>query len=350
MAVPPQFDHHFFSPHPDERPVFVVGTGRSGTTMLRLMLHRAPELAMLSETWFVPRIWERRWSHPVVDPVEPFRSRLLDLFVDLLGKHDDFPVDFDAYRRRVLDAPPDLAQFLLQLGRQWAHREGADRWGEKTPVHLYDIDVLGRMFPGATFCVMVRDPRDVAASLADAPFAASTDAVAFGVEWRRALAELERWTHGDDHRHVVDGGVDAHVVRVVYEELVDDPDAQLRRICDVADLAHDPAMVAFHEDAPGYAPDQAWMAGVHRPVNTSSVDRWRRDLAPEQVRAIEAVAGTAMERLGYARSGAASDDDVALADQLWAGVQADQQERERPFHDHVRMHRGAYRDLLRTIG
>ena len=349
MAVPPQHDHHFFTPHPDERPVFVVGLGRSGTTMLRLMLHRGPDLAMLSETWFGPRVWERRWSHPVVDPVEPFRRRLLDVYVDLLRKHDDFPIDFDEYRRRVLDAPADLAEFLVQLGRLWAEREDKPRWGEKTPVHLDHVEVLGRMFPGATVCVMVRDPRDVSSSLVQAPFAESTDPVAFAVAWRRSVERLERLAGGRPHHHMLDEGVDAHVVRVRYEDLVDHPEHELRRICDVAELTWDPRMVAFHESA-GYAPDQSWMSGVHRPVNRSSVERWRTDLTDAQVRAVEAVAGTAMDRLGYERSGAASGHDVELAEALWAGVQADEAERDRPWHDHVRMRRGAYRDLLRTIG
>lgn len=349
MAVPPQFDHHFFAPHPDERPVFVVGLGRSGTTMLRLMLHRGPDLAMLSETWFGPRVWERRWSHPIVDPVEPFRSRLLDTFVELLGKHDDFPIDFDAYRRRVLAAPADLAELLVQLGRVWAEREGKPRWGEKTPVHLDHVEVLGRMFPGATFCVLVRDPRDVSASLVDAPFAASTDPVSFAVAWRRAQERLDALTEGQAERHLADDGIDAHVLRVRYEDLVDDPEHQLRRICAAAGLAWDPAMVAFHEAAAGYAPEQPWMSGVHRPVNRSSVQRWRTDLAEGQVRAIEAVAAAAMGRLGYERSGAASDADVELAEALWVGAAAEREERQRPYRDHVAMQRGAYRDLLHTV-
>lgn len=350
MVVPPQHDHHFFSPHPDERPVFVVGLGRSGTTMLRLMLHRGPDLAMLSETWFGPRVWERRWSHPIVDPVEPFRTRLLDLFVELLGTHDDFPIDVDDYRRRVEHAPADLAEFLRQLGHVWAEREGKPRWGEKTPVHLDHVEVLGRMFPGATFCVMVRDPRDVAASLVQAPFTASTDPVGFAVAWRQAQERLDALTGHRAEHHLVEEGIDAHVLRVRYEDLVDDPDHQLRRICRVADLTYDPAMVAFHEAAAGYAPDQSWMAGVHRPVNRSSLQRWRTDLAPPQVRAIEAVAGPDMDRLGYERSGAASDADVELADALWQGAAEVRAEQQRPVRDHVAMHRGAYRDLLRTIG
>ena len=349
MAVPPQHDHHFFQPHPDERPVFVVGLGRSGTTMLRLMLHRGPDLAMLSETWFGPRVWDRRWAFPMVNPVEPFRSRLLDVFVELLGKHDDFPIDMDDYRRRVEAVPADLAQFLLQLGRLWAEREDKPRWGEKTPVHLDHVEVLGRMFPGATFCVMVRDPRDVSASLVDAPFAASTDPVSFAVAWRRALERLDALTAGRGHRHLLEDGIDAHVLRVSYEDLVVDPEQQLRRICDVADLTWDPAMVAFHEAAAGYVPDQSWMSGVHRPVNRSSMQRWRTDLTDAQVRAVEAVAAPLMDRLGYERSGATTDADIELADALWRGAAEEQAERDRPHRDDVAMQRGAYRDLIRTI-
>ena len=350
MAVPPQHDHHFFSPHPEERPVFVVGLGRSGTTMLRLMLHRGPDLAMLSETWFGPRVWDRRWSHPLVDPVEPFRTRLLELYIGLLQKHDDFPLDFDEYRRRVLDAPADLSQYLLQLGRVWAAREGKPRWGEKTPVHLDHVEVLARMFPGATFCVMVRDPRDVSASLVQAPFAASTDPVGFAVAWRRSVERLHALTGGRDDHELVDDGLDATVVQVRYEDLVDEPDRQLQRICDLAGITYDARMLAFHETAAGYAPDQSWMSGVHRPVNRSSMQRWKRDLTGAQVRAVEAVAGPHMERLGYEPSGAATAADVDLVDAVWAGLQEDDRERAGPHRDDISMQRGAYRDLLRTIG
>ena len=285
----------------------------------------------------------------MVNPVEPFRTRLLDLFIELLGKHDDFPLDMDAYRRRVEAAPPDLAQLLLQLGRLWAEREGKPRWGEKTPVHLDHVEVLGRMFPGATFCVMVRDPSDVSASLVDAPFAASTDPVSFAVSWRRAQERLDALTGGRPHRHLLDDGIDAHVVRVRYEDLVDDPARELQRICDVAGLMWDPAMLAFHEAAAGYVPDQSWMSGVHRPVNRSSLQRWRTDLTSPQVRAIEAVCGTLMDELGYERSGAATYADLALVDAVWAGAAEEQAERDRPHHDDVAMQRGAYRDLFRTI-
>ena len=108
-------------------------------------------------------------------------------------------------------------------------------------------------------------------------------------------------------------------------------------------------MLSFHEAAPGYVPDQSWMSGVHRPVNRSSLQRWRNDLTPTAVRAIEAIAGTLMDRSGYDRSGAADDADIELADAIWQGISGDQAERERPHLDDVAMQRGAYRDLLRTI-
>jgi len=117
MFEPPVYEHHFFEPNYDSEPVFVVGLGRSGTTMLRLMLHGHPSIAMLSETWFGPRVWERRWAFPMYSSVEPFQSRLLNVFIGLLQKHSDFPIDFEEYRNRVDDPKADrtIRNYLTKL-------------------------------------------------------------------------------------------------------------------------------------------------------------------------------------------------------------------------------------------
>lgn len=147
--LPPLYDNHFLRPDASAHPLFVVGLPRSGTTMLRLMLHRHPDVAMLSETWFATRVWDCRWGFPMREQAEPFHSRLLDEFIALVsgGGRDDFPLDFVDYRSRVLAGPPHLTSFLSVLGDMWAEWERAVRWGEKSPIRLRYIEVLTAMFP-----------------------------------------------------------------------------------------------------------------------------------------------------------------------------------------------------------
>ena len=44
--------------HSMQAPIFIVGCGRSGTTMLRLMLNEHPEIHIPNESWFLPRLWK----------------------------------------------------------------------------------------------------------------------------------------------------------------------------------------------------------------------------------------------------------------------------------------------------
>lgn len=343
MAVAPLYDQHFASPQQDEA-VFVVGLGRSGTTLLRLMLHAHPAMAMLSETWWAPRVWERRWGFPMRDPVEPFRSRLVDVWVDLLRKEDDFPQDLDAHAAALKEGPADLGLFLVDLGRRWAAATGADRWGEKTPVHVHHLAALHHVLPRLRVVHLVRDPRDVAASLVDAPFAASGDPVGFAVEWRRTLE------HAAAQAEAVDGLADA-VLTLRYEDLVRDTTTSVERVADHVGLDPVPAMLDPSAQAADFSPDQPWMAATHRPVSDRSVGRWRDDLDPAAVAVVEALCLPLMEEHGYEPSTPTGELAAAsrVAQRLWEGVAADAAEQARPVADHVAMHRGTYRDLLETL-
>jgi hypothetical protein len=342
MAVPPLYDHHFARPLDDE-PVFVVGLGRSGTTLLRLMLHASPELAMLSETWWGPRVWDRRWGFPMRDPVEPFRTRLVDGWVELLGKEDDFPQDLAAHRAALLAGPADLGLFLADLGRRWAADQGAGRWGEKTPVHVHHLRVLHHVFPALRVVHLVRDPRDVAASLVRAPFAASVDPVGFAVEWRRTLEHA-------DAQVAADPALADAVLQVRYEDLVRTPAEVVEQVAAHVGVPAVPAMLDPQAQAARFSPDQPWMAATHQPISDRSVGRWRDDLAPDDVAVIEGLCADRMAALGYEPSLPADELAAArrVADRLWHGVEADRHEQARATADHVAMHRGTYRDLLET--
>lgn len=342
MVQPPLYDHHFFSADPNSEPIFVVGMGRSGTTMLRLMLHRHSRVAMLSETWFGTRVWDRRWGFPMRCPIEPFRSQLLDSFIRLLNDkgRSDFPLDFRAYRRRVLEGPVSLSRFLSELGAVWSEQEGKPEWGEKTPLHVFYLNVLVKMFPSMRAIHIVRDPRDVASSLMEAPFTPVGDPVSFAFEWNRTIRAADE-----------SKGEGVRIVTIRYEDLVRYPEATLQRICKSLGLAFESDMLAFHEVAGSYAPKQSWMKGVGQPLNESSVGRWRGNIGKGDVALIEAITKDGMTTFGYERvTGALSLRKVGRIarrlERAWGNLEdAD----ARRSADHVAMHRGSYRDMLINI-
>ena len=109
---------------------FIVGVGRSGTTLLRLMLDAHPELAIPPETHFVPQIIAAS-SQPNLQGVEGAvtPSEVLELITS--GRHwGDFGLEEEALRERLEAAAPlDAASAIRSFFELYAERHAKTRWG-----------------------------------------------------------------------------------------------------------------------------------------------------------------------------------------------------------------------------
>ncbi len=108
---------------------------------------------------------------------------------------------------------------------------GKTRLVEKTPRHVLKIDRIREVAPGAKVIIMVRDGRDVAASI----FKRFDD----------LDAGVDRWIDSNEIARREQNSGDAIVVR--YEDLVQDPEGQLRKICAFIDLPYSPEMLNYHQ-------------------------------------------------------------------------------------------------------
>ena len=108
---------------------FVVGVGRSGTTLLRLMLDAHPELAIPPETHFAPGLIERAHEGAGADA-------LVD---EIVGTRAwaDFGIQAERLRERVTALGEGGAATVLRaFYGLCAEREGKPRWGDKTPIYV----------------------------------------------------------------------------------------------------------------------------------------------------------------------------------------------------------------------
>lgn len=270
---------------------FVVGCPRSGTTMLRGMLDSHPRLSIPLESHFIPGLRERLEAPPGPGPLD------VELLVQLLREDPRFRA-WDL-PEAVLDdsllaaAPRSLAEALRHLYAAYAEAHGATRYGDKTPQYVSHMDDLAALVPEARFVHLVRDGRDVAASLRDAPF--GPDSLArCALRWRTLVARGLRSAARL-------GGRRCLLVR--YERLVRDPEVVLRRICRFLELTYDERMLGYHRRADeilGAVADRPCHQSVRRPP-TPGLRDWARDLREDEIAAVEHVAGDLLDRLDYPR-------------------------------------------------
>jgi hypothetical protein len=287
---------------------FIVGVPRSGTTLLRLMLDAHPQLAIPAETHFIPKLI-RRLREPDAVAADDDEKRRIAL--ELIVEHPRWEAlgveRFDLERRLERSQPFAVSDAARAVHLVNAERAGKPRWGDKSPSYLRNMTRIEPVLPEARFIHLIRDGRDVALSLAEVSWGTSDVSEAaerWATEIRRGRRHAARLPEGD-------------YLELRYEDLVADPEASLRRVCEAIELPFDPAMLAHEEGAAerldeivrdsrhagGGAVSAAERAAQHRlaaePTRGDRVGRWRREMSEADRRRFEASAGRLLERLGY---------------------------------------------------
>ncbi len=256
-------------------PVFVVGVARSGTTLLSAMLSAHSRLDCGPESRFFARYrhldagTRRRilepatWPRPAVDFIASLSNQghpVSELFGLTLPEIEAF----------LAVRPPSLAAMLESLTLLHARAAGKARWIEKTPRHLLMTDTVRRHWPDAFIVRIVRDPRDVAMSLSRVPFAKDS-----------VVGNLVR-VDQDDRASRDSIAMDPRVMTLRYEDLVTQPEVELRRVCGFIGETYEPAMLDSRQTAGGVAAaHEWWKAGVAGPLNSDSVGRWQREMSAD---------------------------------------------------------------------
>jgi len=258
-------------------PIFVVGNGRSGTTLMELMLSAHPRIYICHETAFYT------W----------FRGEISRGPFEVFLKHYSKTVNFRWLRLRPEDIlarlPSPLPRIeawraLEEIMRQKSASLGRVRYGDKSPTHTWHLPRIYRDFPDARVIAMVRDPRGEAASLSRMPWGCYKD---FPNCFNNELA-----------RRAIQRQSDKLIV-VRLEDLQADPRLQMERVLEFVGEPWNNAVLDHpnHDPDPGRMPDVPWFksSGTH----VQRGDEPGSGMSPERVAIVEMLCRKSMRLRGY---------------------------------------------------
>lgn len=292
------FDSHL---HP--MPV-IVGSPRSGTTLLRFMLDAHPELAIPPETGFLM----------LGSPLRGRGDNLRKTFFRALIHHPEpFPVwpDFEIPEEAFWAALTEINPFTVPDGyrafyRLYAARFGKPRWGDKTPLYCLDLNTIRRVLPETRFIHIIRDGRDAALSLRRMWFSPGWEIETQAAYWRKCVLAARRAGVGRPD-----------YMEVRYEDLILSTRETLDRICAHTGLRFDDAMLSYYTRTPERLREHK---GRSRPDGTpfltqqqrfgqqkrttespdpACVFAWKGAMSAEERRRFQSVAGDLLTDLGY---------------------------------------------------
>jgi hypothetical protein len=226
-----------------DKPVFIVGMPRSGSSLVEQILASHPSVHGCGELDFMPQVWAGTVGM-------------------LSAKANQYPACLD---RLNADQADGMAQIYLQP--LIAMNPSAKRFTDKLPLNFLHLGLIAVLLPGARIIDCRRDPHDTCLSNFMAMFEAGHDfkfdlnhTAHFYTQYRRIM---QHWKQS----------LDLPILEVSYEQLATDPEPQTRRMLEFLELPWDGRCLQFHESKRAVVTSS--MQQVRRPIYQSSIGRWR---------------------------------------------------------------------------
>ena len=257
-------------------PIFIGGAGRSGTTLLRVILDSHPSIACgpeLKVTEVIARIWY------------------------------DFQTKFAGITREYAITQEDtnrlFARFIEGLLEKYRIKEGKKRIAEKSPNNIRVFPHLHEIFPKSPLVHIIRDGRDVVASLLSMnwknldgkPMDYTRDTKKATLFWKSAVTIGRAFAASKESAARV-------YYEIKYEDIISDPEASLKPLFQFIDEPWEQAVLEYYKKRRNLAGESS-ANQVSKQIYSSSVGRWASDLTTEQVDDVMDVAGDMLVDLGY---------------------------------------------------
>ena len=240
------------------QPIFLVGSTRSGSTLLSLMLGQHSQIAFAGEFQWV---FDNLPPDQPYDPHAYYRNLQADRIFQAHRPEINLDLDFEDLCRSILaqmhaDTDPGKPYVLVSVHRHY-HR-------------------LHEIWPDARFVYLVRDARDVCASWLKLGWHGT--AWSGACEWRRLVREWQELRPKlSEHQ----------VIELRLEDLIKAPARHLETVCAMLGVAYEPAMLDFHKHS------------SYGPITAGRVGTWKRKLTERQVNLVETVAAPELETYDY---------------------------------------------------
>jgi hypothetical protein len=283
----------------EDKPIFIIGNPRSGTTMLRLMLTCHPNIAIPPEGGFAVSLY---WKY---GRSRAFSPEIIQRFVK-----DYYLVDgqiewgltpsmlLRTLARTSIQQYSDLVAAVYRLYSQIQFPgERKSRWGDKNNHYLHHIPLLSSMFPNAQFVHIVRDGRDVFCSYQNVPFLSSKDVIEVAFEWLYNVTTLQRDLAATNY------------IEVKYEDVVQSPEQEMQRVCELLGESYSEKMLNFAKENRERHLEPArklsWKQLTLEGITHKQVNRWQRILSQGDRLLFECIARSQLQHYGYVLEGGA---------------------------------------------
>jgi hypothetical protein len=271
-------------------PLFIVGMSRSGTKLLRNILNNSKDVAIPAyESHLLPYLiknfCEKDFPLGIAEKRELKKLVKSSIFYNEIKRKNENFKELDLEKLANQKNIQDSIQYMMTVLANQSDGAEAKIWGDKTPNNLFYIKMLKNAFPEAKFIHIIRDPRERALSANKA--------------WHASLLMCaERWRKGVSAAREQGSSIGSDYLEVTYESLIDNPQNEIKRICNFLDINYSKSMLRLDKPAENYKTADN-VTRLAQAIVSNNTSKFKLQLSSKDIEKIEAICGDLAVQLGY---------------------------------------------------
>lgn len=272
--------------------VFIIGVGRSGTTLIQSMLHSHSSIHFTPETHFVKKYLSKGSSLSAnsTDLIHLIDKINNDVSLNEVSKN------LSAYCDKATSDDAITNKFAWIFEQILKEKSGdAVYLGDKDPMNVNYLKLIKSTFPDSRIIHIIRDPRDVVLSRMKSAWGKKNKMASHVAEYQHGLRKARKEGveyFGDNY------------TEVRYEDLISDPRSSIDKLCSFLELPFEDATLNHQKSSLELLrkDEGDWKSNVLQPVLSENSEKWKKELSASQIEKMEFALDSVLEELNYSKS------------------------------------------------
>jgi len=289
-------------------PIFIVGQGNSGTTLLNDILGKHSQLFTTKETWFFVNLGNYNKIFGDITNDVAFKKFICFLAQMFSNKKGNWKEDLqvvknspnieEKYRDCITWVKHELTkvnkisyiEVFSLVFEYFTKKNNKKIWVETTPAHLFYCDKIIKIFPKAKIIHIVRNPLSVVASGKERWHKRLDkhrwlfDPIIRSIAWRTSAAKAKEF----------ENKYKKNFYTIRYEDLILSPEIELKKLCNFLNLNFESQMLdvdIVNPADPKYFNKKGFL--------TQNLDKWKSILTPEEKKIVVLITNKVAKHFGY---------------------------------------------------
>lgn len=266
---------------------FIVGRGRSGTSLFQTILNTHPEISIPPECQFIMFLYNKyRKASWKINTIEAFYE---DLWKE--ARFENWTLSKPLLKEKLLSLKEEatFAELCKTVYAVYAELKGKDKVkviGDKNPHYALYIKKLMNIYPGAKFIHIVRDYRDTILSFKDVNFDPN-NTIALAYRWNQYNKAILKYSEKYPDQFLL----------IRFEDLLSYPEDTLQKVCSFLEVPYTTEMLEFYKKEPEW--DTGFRRNLKKPLDKTLTFKWKKRMKEKDIRAADFLCKNLAKRFNY---------------------------------------------------